>query len=818
MFRKSELHEIGFNLTGTFDNGNIFRIELSDLGGATFNAPVEIGNVVGTDPATVFCSVPVGTPAGSYRLRVVSNAPEVFSTVSAAFNVTVNTADPNIWGINEWRVHVYRGNNFQDYFGYYVHKSTALTFDTQNRWDLNSNPSNAGNIATGAHAGSTAYVGCALPVADNNDNFSFVQRRQGFPCGYYQLDVTTFGNDTQIWIDGTKVFERSCTAGCGAVNCATTLCTGNLNNIWQGFLSNNSQMEIRTRAFTGWARVGLRFTLVNNLSKSQNLTVCAGGIAFMSASLPNTANFVWSLAGAPVSNTPSALASVYNPPILVAGVYNYQISAFNLLDECSISKFITVTVTPDITPFISANVTEYCPKIPFTLQGSGGGTNATYTWSPPTGLNLTTGKNVTATLTGGNMTYFLTVNDGCGNFITSISIPEKIITTDPTVFGAGEWRSYVYDSEGGASPFGSLRGVYTTNPYSFDSNNQWAQNLNPSLTAGYVGCRLASNDYFSISHKRAGFTCGLYRFLLGSHGTGDLTEFYVNGNRVSSTTGGSHTTPYMILGNGSQVDIRLNELTGNARTNVTVQREDILLFNTISNVCPATTNNFDAFNSAGSAPALIYEWTPTTYTVGATNTYRLQVNIPNPDLQQAYRLDITDPRTGCVLTNFMTVETEPFNVRIVPDFNTAICGGTAITLTGVGALNYRWYNNVTGAQVSTANPYVVTPPFTTSYQVVGFNGCLFATAFITIQVAEGNPNDWGNNVWNAYAYQQNSFTPINYRGYYVEPSLSIDTRTRWATNVSPSSATGYVPASCPVSNDNHALVQAAKVFLAVYIV
>jgi len=64
-----------FTSSGTFNAGNLFRVQLSDATGS-FAAPQNIG-VGAASPITA--TVPATTPSGSYRVRVVSTSPVVIS-------------------------------------------------------------------------------------------------------------------------------------------------------------------------------------------------------------------------------------------------------------------------------------------------------------------------------------------------------------------------------------------------------------------------------------------------------------------------------------------------------------------------------------------------------------------------------------------------------------------------------------------------------------------------------------------------------------------------------------------------------------------
>lgn len=72
-------------------------------------------------------------------------------------------------------------------------------------------------------------------------------------------------------------------------------------------------------------------------------------------------------------------------------------------------------------------------------------------------------------------------------------------------------------------------------------------------------------------------------------------------------------------------------------------------------------------------------------------------------------------------------------------------------------------------------------------------------ADLAVNSGPGNPNDFGDNEWEVYCYDGNNFN--TYYGMYTEPSLSFDSRTRWAQNSTPSAASGYL--GCTIPNDQH---------------
>lgn len=71
------------------------------------------------------------------------------------------------------------------------------------------------------------------------------------------------------------------------------------------------------------------------------------------------------------------------------------------------------------------------------------------------------------------------------------------------------------------------------------------------------------------------------------------------------------------------------------------------------------------------------------------------------------------------------------------------------------------------------------------------------------EVLYGNPAEFGNNLWNAYAYNGNDANnSINtYQGFYQHNTLNFKSTSLWGINASPSAAAGYI--GCTVANDIH---------------
>ena len=206
----------------------------SPMTGVTVNSP-------SGDDATLSPSVTtVYTVTGS------NNCATEDATVT--ITVTLPSGDPNDFGNNTWNVYCYDGNNFDTYMGMYEHNT--LDFDTRDIWGNNNSPSNA-----------PGYSGCTIP----NDNHSYRYKRQGFDCGYYQLDIPNHDDRVRLLINGVLVFSQD-----------TWFNNVYKANVWQGYLDADSEIEYTIREFTGGSNGGLAFIYLFGPNNSANQSVWNG--------------------------------------------------------------------------------------------------------------------------------------------------------------------------------------------------------------------------------------------------------------------------------------------------------------------------------------------------------------------------------------------------------------------------------------------------------------------------------------------------------------------------------------------------------------
>ena len=162
-------------------------------------------------------------------------------TVLAPVGGCVAVGNPSDWGINQWNVYVYNASSanawVNNYVGYYSMPDLSFNTDLNQTnsnfysWDKNGSPANA-----------PGYQGCTA----ENDNHSFRMKRQGFPCGAYQISVTDIDDLGELYVNGTLVWKNH-------------VCCGLSSAVWGGYLDANSTVEFKVLELSGGSVCGLTF-------------------------------------------------------------------------------------------------------------------------------------------------------------------------------------------------------------------------------------------------------------------------------------------------------------------------------------------------------------------------------------------------------------------------------------------------------------------------------------------------------------------------------------------------------------------------------
>lgn len=433
----------------------------------------------------------------------VATAGDFYTVGSEVFYGDSNQFGDNTWNAYCYNIGSYNNTTFDysDYRGFYTQSGT--NFSSSDLWNTGSNPSTT-----------TGYTGCSV-----TDNLHIVQyKRRGFACGFYQINIAGVSGEAghddaaKLIIDGVQQWSNT---GCCAAR----------NNVWQGYLGANSEVEFVWSDNGGQSYGRVTFVPLDHPTISPDVTICAGSNTTLTAS--NAANYDWSL-NATHLVAPLNIDSVVCSPAGATpnSVETYTVSTTDATTGCALSNTVDVTINPlpttNVTPTTAG---PFCASGTINVIASGANT---YTWSPMTGVtvNSASGHDVTINATT-TTTFTVSGSNNCTTDTATVTINITIPPGDPTVYGNETWKVYAYNGNN----FNTFYGSYEHNTLDFDTRHVWANNASPSNALGYTGCPIP-NDQHSFTYKRKGFDCGFYQLDIPNHD--DNVRLLIDGTEVFS--------------------------------------------------------------------------------------------------------------------------------------------------------------------------------------------------------------------------------------------------------------------------------------------
>lgn len=609
---------------------------------------------------------PVVTPAATTTYTLTANSLSCTSTSTVTVTVGPAPGDTSVYGDHVWNVYAFNAGGATDnghswnegYSGYYV--DNTLNFNTTSRWNSTSSPS-----------GASGYNGCIV----NNDNHSWSAKRRGFPCGNYSISINGHDDEAQLFVNGVKVWEH---IGC---------CDSH-NNVWTGFLDDNSTMVFRGTDGSGGSNGAITIAPTNAISANGPLTFCPGYTVQLTA--PAADSYVWSTGATSQS-------------ITVSSTGTYSVTATT--NGCNLTDSKTITVAAIDTPAIhSYTGLNYCP--------GPNGVDLNIDYNPRyASIQWSTGDTWYYTTAYAAGPYSVTVSDvlGCSatSHVTTVSNAAGVDST----FGDHVWKVnayaqgfytgyYYYYTSGRAWHPDDYSGYYLDSTLNFNSQNKWNTLGSPSDAAGYLGCTVA-DDNISWSAKRRGFDCGVYQIDVTSHD--DDADLYIDGVQVWSHYNGCcdlHTNVWTgALNASSTVEFRVNEMGGGDNGSL-----QFTLLNSNPNFLTATGHPVVCSGQSYTLTSSLlgtYSWS----NGGSTNPLDVYSS-------GSYYVTVTDAN-GCSLTSNtvnVTILSDPAPVAAIDASSNAICNWTPVTLTSQSSTGNSWSTNA-GTQsitVSDEGNYLLT--------------------------------------------------------------------------------------------------------------
>ena len=356
---------------------------------------------------------------------------------------------------------------------------------------------------------------------------------------------------------------------------------------------------------------------------------------------------------------------------------------------------------------------SYCGSGSVTFVASG---YPTYNWSPPAGLNTTTGSTVIASPSV-TTTYTVVATDaatGCPayNNATVTVYPIPVVTAvagSPTICSVGSSTL----TASGASTYswmpGSLSGsTVTVSPASTTTYTVTGTSVDACTNTNTVTVTVYALPNVVASSASTAVCIGSFATLNGS---GAITYSWMPGNLSGSTVNvtPSSTTTYTVTGTDANGCVNTNTLS--------MPVNPLPIISATASPDTVCTGNVDTLTASG---AVSYVWSngPTT-----------NPEIVSPSTLTTYTVTGTDAN-GCVNTGTVTVYALLSGPVSTSSAYPSICIGSSDILNAIGASFYNWMpGNLSGSQIT------VSPAATTTYTVTGSstNGCI-KTDSITVFV------------------------------------------------------------------------------------
>ncbi|RYY38954.1 MAG: T9SS type A sorting domain-containing protein [Chitinophagaceae bacterium] len=504
-----------------------------------------------------------------YHKIYSSNCGNDTSDITFAMHISVVSGNPSVYGNNVWNVYGWNGGTYSNdgnswvtnYAGYFV--DTLLNHNSQNFWPSHASPSSAPN-----------WQGCGV----NWDNHSWAAKRQGFPCGYYQINIVNHDDEAELWINGVKVWGHN---GCCDYH----------GNVWRGYLSATDSVMFRATEGGGGSNGYIEFVRVAPASISYPLTpYCNTG------------------GSAPVTITGATGGYFYTDSTLIvdstSGAINLNASTvgthtiyYVVADEGCAPD--TVSTTMEISPAPSAAISyaqpAYCTTsgdVAVIRNGAGGGIYAV----TPSGLVIdsTTGTISTNSSAPGTytVTYTVAATGDCASFNNSTQVTISAPPSAAITYGTNAYCTNVDSVQ-----------VQLTGTPGGSFSLSWG-GLSINTTTGTIFPISSSPSYYYVYYNVSTPGCATASFSRYveinqaptasiSYGSG---PFYVGGNTInvshSGTSGGTYSS--------SPSGLSMNTTTGAVNLNISSPGTYTITYTIPSSTCPgaSTTTTLQVLQTA----------------------------------------------------------------------------------------------------------------------------------------------------------------------------------------------------------------------------
>ncbi len=415
------------------------------------------------------------------------------------------------------------------------------------------------------------------------------------------------------------------------------------------------------------------------------------------------------------------------------GTYNISLNASGLINTCSNTKNLTITVLPATPNLTISPTTTICPAQSSTLTATGG---TTYTWTPAASLNTTNGGTVIASPAA--TTIYTVSTPGCsGNQTATVQV---VVGGTPPAIGAISGSTLICPNSTGITysvtnvagtnytwtvPAGATITSAPTNSNAITVNFGASAGTVSVIAVGTCGSATAAINVSLSPALNLTVTPNTSTVCAGSSSTltasGATNYTWSPAGSLSSAIGTNVvatptiTTIYTIIGS-------TGTCTGSTTSTVTVGSALTLTITpNTSTVCPGTPVTLSASGATN------YTWSPSA-TLSSTNGSTVTAT---PSVNTTYTvLGATGTCTGSATANISMSA----GLTLTLTSNTpTICPGGSALLDANGAITYTWFPSAT---LSSANGSNVTasPLVNTTYTVLGSTGTCNGVATINVGI------------------------------------------------------------------------------------
>ncbi len=504
--------------------------------------------------------------------------------------------------------------------------------------------------------------------------------------------------------------------------------------------------------------------------------ICAGQSVALTAN--GAATYTWS----PTINLTASTGTTVTASPQVSTTYTIT----GTTNGCTGTATAAITISALTTVNSSPAASTICAGDSVLLTGSGANT---YSWSPSSGLNISTGSLVMAAPSV-TTTYVLTGTNaaGCNGFDTTIIIvnPQPTISFNPVAPSICIGGNILITTSGA--------NIYSWSPsIALSATNVAIVTATPTVTSTYSvfatdinGCTNTNTVVVTVNPLPVIAVIPIAPSIC----SGDSVVLNASGGSTYSWS------PSTGLNNSTSVSVTASPLTNTTYTLIGTSGVGCSAQTTVAvNVLPNLTINILPSNpticsgasvSVTSSGAASYVWSPSS---GLNNSTSATVNA-SPDSTTNYSV-IGTGTNGCTAASstIITVNTLPI-VTINPGVAT-ICFGENIQLNAIGANSYLWTPAATLNSNNISNP-IATPVASTIYTVIGTdaNGC--STSAYTDIFVNPLPIVTVNSTSSMFCPGASVvLTASGAVNYLWSPSTGLNTNNTAIVTATPANAIGY---------------------------